>query len=158
APLEMPAPSALLFAFPAFPSWSLRTPDTAISGARCEMRCNRTGRENDIHFGGGIEPLKSAPERFGSGGTVGFAAQMTADLADHSHRAIQSGRFSRRRRSLVHVTMESLPLFIFEEDRAGQFGRFASQHGQMVDAPGDDHVDTETSFQSICCSQLTVFD
>ena len=58
----------------------------------------------------------------------------------------------------MDVTMEGLPLFVFEEDRAGQVGRLASQHGQMVDALGDNYVDAEAGLQSICGSQLTVFD
>ena len=92
-------------------SWPLPLLDTVGSGTGFEGGRCRSGSEYDIHFDGGVEALKTAPENFGTGMAVTLASQMAADDSDHAHGLAECGRLWRRDFVFRCVAAEGLPLF-----------------------------------------------
>ena len=122
-----------------------------FEGGRCWA-----GSEYDIHFDGGVESLKTAPENLGTGMTVALASQIPADDSNHAHGLTECGRLFRWDFVFRCVAAEGLPLFVCEEDDARQVGRLPAEHGQMINTPSDNHIDAEASRQTIGGAQLTI--
>ena len=117
-----------------------------------------TRGEYSVHFGCGLEALKTAPESLRSRRSIALAAQVTTHSSDHPRCTVERRRLLLRRESASgSVTAEGLPFFVCEIHSAGQVGHFAGQHHQMKDAPGDHHIDTKAGLQAVCGAQLTVF-
>ena len=117
-----------------------------------------TRGEYSVHFGCGIEALKTAPESLRSRRSIALAAQVATHSSHHPRRTVERRRLLGREWAFGGVTAEGLPFFVCEIHGAGQVGRFAGQHHQMKDAPGDHHIDTKAGLQAVCGAQLTVFD
>ena len=113
------------------------------------MREPGLGSKNDVHLGGAVEPLKTAPENLSSWGSIGLASQVAADSSHHGRRLTECRRLLGWDRVFGDVNTQSLPLFIFEEERARRVGRLAAEHRQVKDPPSDYHIDAQTSLQMI---------
>src|SRR6267142_1080583 len=116
------------------------------------------GGEYSVHFGCGIEALKTAPESLRARLSIAFAAQVATHSCHHPRRTVERGRLLGREWAFGGVTAEGLPFFVSEIQGAGRVGHFAGQHHQMKDAPGDHHIDAKAGLQAVCGAQLTVFD
>ncbi len=113
--------------------------------------------KDDIHVSGRIQTLQPTPKGLGARGTVTFSSQMAAHATDHGYGFAQRRWGFRRDRCFGNITAKCFPFDIFEKDGTGRIGNFAAQHGQMIDAPGDNHVNTQTSLKPIDRSKLAVF-
>src|SRR5438128_6411434 len=126
------------------------------SGAGSVERWTRG--EYSVHFGCGLEALKTAPESLRSRRSIALAAQVATHSSHHARRTVERRRLLGREWAFGGVTAEGLPFFVCEVHGAGQVGHFAGQHHQMKDAPGDHHIDTKAGLQPGCRAQLTVCD
>src|SRR5438094_6642471 len=84
-----------------------------------------TGGEYSVHFGCGIEALKTAPESLRSRRSIALAAQVTTHSSDHPRCTVERRRLLRREWASGGVTAEGLPFFVCEIHGAGQVGHFA---------------------------------
>src|SRR3989442_15518828 len=72
-----------------------------------------TGGEYSVHFGCGIEALKTAPESLRSRRSIALAAQVATHSSDHPRCTVERRRVLLRRESASgSVTTEGLPLFV----------------------------------------------
>src|SRR5437660_2073616 len=126
------------------------------SGAGSVKRWTRG--EYSVHFGCGIEALKTAPESLRSRRSIALASQVATHSAHHPSRTVERRRLLGREWAFGGVTTEGLPFFVCEIHGAGQVGRFAGQHHFMKNAPGANQIYTKAGLQAVCGAQLTVFD
>src|SRR5881296_3557450 len=56
------------------------------------------------------------------------------------------------------MSAEGLPFGFFEKDRAWNIWSFTTQFDQVEDAPSNDHIHSQTSFDAAGAAQLTFFD
>src|SRR5438128_1127438 len=85
-----------------------------------------TGGEYSVHFGCGIEALKTAPESLRSRRSIALAAQVATHSSDHPRCTVERRRLLLRRESASgSVTAEGLPFFVCEIHGAGQVRHFA---------------------------------
>ena len=113
-------------------------------------------RKDSIHLSGGVQPLQAAPKGLGTWETVAFSSQVTADASHHVYRLSQRRRLFRRNRRFVDIATQRFPFDILEKHRARHFRHLSTQHGQMINAPGHNHINAKTCFETISAAQLTV--
>jgi hypothetical protein len=59
---------------------------------------------------------------------------------------------------LVYVAVKRLPFDIAKKGCAWDVRDFPSQHGQMIYAPGNHHVDTKAGMKSVGIAELPIFE
>ena len=89
----------------------------------------------------------ASPEHLGAGTAVTDSAQMPSELSQKPHRLVQAGRGLGRFFDPVGECCQCLPLRVGEVHGAGHFWRFLSQGGEIVDAPGHDHINRQAVLQ-----------
>src|SRR5438552_16598543 len=116
--------------------------------------------ENHVlpHPSNSIQVLNTTPRRGRTRLTIGFSSKKATQNSNHAHGLLQGGRLVRRDRCFRDMRVKRFPLEFFEEHRAGNIRDFASEFGQMKDAPSDDHIDGQTGFDAVSSAQLTFFD
>src|SRR5213596_2953088 len=92
------------------------------SGAGSVKRWTRG--EYSVHFGCGIEALKTAPESLRSRRSIELAAQVATHSSHHPRRTVERRRLLGREWAFAGVTAEGLPFFVCEIHGAGQVGHF----------------------------------
>ena len=128
-----------------------------VGWRRAKLRGQWVGDSVAAEGGGDVvQALQAAPEGLGTGLAVGFAGEETAELGDQEDHLAERRRLRRRRLAGVEDD-QGLPLLGLEGDGTGQFGGGPPEPGEIVDAPGDDHVDGEAGFQTVGGFELAIF-
>ena len=86
-----------------------------------------------------------------------FSGDEAAEHGDHDDHLAEGGRLRRGRLSGLEDD-DGLPLIVVEDGGAGHVGDGASEPGEMLDAPGDDHVDGEAGFEAVGGAELSFLD
>src|SRR3954466_7775963 len=81
---------------------------------------------------------------------------MAAHSAKHSYRLSGGRRPFRRYRVLAGVNAQSLPFFSGKKNGARIVGTFPAQHGEVKDAPGDDHINADAGLKAGSGIQVAV--
>src|SRR5690242_8962129 len=54
--------------------------------------------------------------------------------------------------------LQCFPFMFFEKDRTGYIWSFAAEFDEMIDAPGDNHIDRQAGFDRGGVAELSLFD
>ena len=100
--------------------------------------------KNSVHVNGNIKTLNASPDTLRTGHAIPSAPQMAADTPDHAYRLRHGRRFCRGLRGLQVIAAQRLPFDLFKKYRTGVIRDLTTEHRQVINAPGNNHVDTQT--------------
>jgi hypothetical protein len=92
-----------------------------------------------------------------TGESVAFAVEEAAETSDHAYHGIERWWFIGRWFALADQVY-GLPFFVGEHGITRHLGAVTPEHRQVQDAPGNDHVERQSGFESLAFFQLQVFD
>ena len=111
---------------------------------------------DSIHINCNIKTLNSAPDTLRTWHAVSLAPQMSADNADHAYRLVHGRRLFRWFRSLKVIAAQRLPFDLLEKYRTRMIRHFPAEHCQMVNTPGNYHINTQARLKTVSRSQLPI--
>lgn len=101
------------------------------------------------HAGNIVKTLQPEPKAFCPRFAVALSAEKAPKAGNHSQSITKRWRLDWRNRVFFNIGAQSLPLCLFEKNRARYIRGFTSQFRKVVDTPRHHHINGKASFNAL---------